>query len=174
MDLHMPVKGIAVIAVIVTLIPACATHLGRGVTVPASATVPPRDAAPAALLRYAQTVAHLSPEALTTELLRAEQRFHDTPDAGNRIRLAMVLSVPGSGAGNQRQAVDLLAVPGLDPELQPLAAMLSDFLVRIARLRGQLQTSEEESARLHRQLESLTTIERHIQKRGLPEDLHGR
>lgn len=143
----------------------------------APAAIRSQQPTPAALLEYAQTVARLPPDGLTTELLRAEQRFHDHPDGGNRVRLALVLSVPGSGAENQKQAMSLLAPlqgPNADPELRPLAIVLSEFLARLAHLREQLKASRDESALLHRQLQSLTTIERHIQKRDVPEDLHGR
>jgi hypothetical protein len=117
------------------------------------------------LIGYAQRVAALQPEEQRRELNTAGQIFSRDPGTYGRVRLALLLSLPGTAFNDDARAASLLEPPagaGSAPlpagPMQQFAGLLYAHVSE--RLREQRRT-----AQLKEQLDALKAIERQIMDR---------
>lgn len=115
------------------------------------------------LIAYAQKVASLQAEEQQRELNASSQMFSKDRGAYGRVRLALLLSLPGTAFNDDAKAVGLLeplawAETGASSPLQQFAGLLH---VQIAeRLREQRRATQ-----LKEQLDALKDVERKIMER---------
>jgi hypothetical protein len=126
------------------------------------------------LVRYAQWLRERTPEALDAALGEAEQRARASDAAAGRVRLALVLSVPGASFRDEARARALLdevirQTDEEDTEMRAFAAMLAANLqdrqwVR-EHLERRLSAERQRREQLERKLEELKDIEQQLQRR---------
>jgi len=127
------------------------------------------------LIAYAQRVAAMSSEQQRREYGADNQAFAKEKDAMNRMRLALLLALPGSSVQDTARAASLLeplAAPG-DGSLRSLARLLHGQLSerlgeqkRATQMREQVDALKETERTLKQQLDALKEVERSIMQRG--------
>lgn len=126
--------------------------------VQAAPAPPPADAE--MLVNYYQYVRRLSAGELAREHETARQAFARSRSDYERVRLAMVLSLPGSALSDEARALDLLDPVSKNPngQLQGLAYLLASHLQERRRLDANAQG-------LQQKLEALKSLERRMIER---------
>ena len=129
------------------------------------------------LIGYTQKVAALRAEDQRRELNASSQMFSKERGAYSRMRLALLLALPGTTFNDDNRAVSLLAPLAGDAEPGPmqqfaerLHAQISERLRRSAQLKEQLEAMkaiERSAAQLKEQLDAMRAIERKIMEREL-------
>jgi len=130
------------------------------------------------LIGYTQKVAALRAEDQRRELNASNQMFSkDRGAAYGRIRLALLLALPGTTFNDDTRAVSLLeplageAEPGpMQQFARLLYVQISERLRRAAQLKEQLEAMkaiERNAAQLKEQLDAMRAIERKIMEREL-------
>jgi hypothetical protein len=127
------------------------------------------------LIGYAQRVAAMTAEQQRREYGASNQAFAKDKDAMNRMQLALLLAMPGTGVQDTGRAASLLeplAAPG-DGPLRSLARLLHAQLSermseqkRATQMREQVDTLKESERALRQQLDALKEVERSILQRG--------
>jgi hypothetical protein len=117
------------------------------------------------LIGYYSRVAAMQPEDQRREYAGASQTFSRDPSPYNRIRVALLASMPGTSFQDDVRAMSLLepysrAGPAYD-KLRQFGAILHAQLVEGAKARGRADQFKE-------QLEALRAVERTIIERGQP------
>lgn len=126
------------------------------------------------LVHYAQWLRQRAPETLAGTRDEAEQRAADSGTAADRLRLALVLSVPGTGFRDEPRAralVDDVMVrtqdqdTGMHAFATLLATNLSDRQWVRERLQRRLSSERQRRKWLERKLEELKDIEQQLDRR---------
>ncbi len=132
--------------------------------VPAPTPAPVLDASDAQqtveLLDYYQRVGQLSAEDQRRELNTTTQSFNRERSSYNRVRLALLLLLPGTGFQDDARAVQLLEplTTGGGGNLQKLASLLYAQA-------GELVKTQKRADQMKDQLEALRAIERSLIER---------
>ncbi len=156
---------IAAALVLTTALAGCA-NLWPGVVSPVGADSPSREEREARqvveLIGYVQRVAALQADEQQRELNASSQIFSKDRGAYGRVRLALLLSLPGTAFSDDSKAVGLLEPLALKETaatpMQQFAGLLYAQIVE--RLREQRRT-----AQLKEQLDALKDVERKIMER---------
>ena len=126
------------------------------------------------LIATAHKVAGLPGEDQKKELNAASQSFSKDRSPYSRARLALLLSLPGTGFTDEARSMTLLE-PLVAPPGTARVAPLRQFAALVhadvgERLREQRRTAQlrEQSAQMKEQLDALRAIERSIIERGKP------
>jgi len=109
------------------------------------------------LLMYFEYVRKLSAAELAKEHDTARQLYARTPSDFNRVRYAMVLSVPGSAFSDDARALE-----ALDPLLKHLEAALHNLAFAVS---AQIQEQRRGQV-LQQKLEALKSLEKSLIERG--------
>ncbi len=126
------------------------------------------------LVQYAQWLRKQTPETLKTARGEAEQRARASGGATDQVRLALVLSVPGTSVHDEARARALLEKllhesspqdPGLHAFAAMLAANLEDRQWVRERLQRRLSAERQHRERLEHKLEELKDIEQQLHRR---------
>lgn len=129
------------------------------------------------LINYAQHVAAMTAEQQRNEYSAGNQAFSRDKDATSRMRLALLLAMPGAGIQDVSRAANLLepmAAPSdSNGPLRAFARLLYAQLneraseqKRTNQMREQFEARKEAERTLRDQLEALKEVERAIMKRG--------
>ena len=115
----------------------------------------------AELLGYYQRVAQLAPDDQKRELATATQGFNRERSPANRVRLALLYVIPGTGFQDDARAVQLL---------EPVAAASGGAVRQLANL-VQAQVSDrmktqKRADQLREQMEALRAVEKELLERG--------
>jgi hypothetical protein len=112
------------------------------------------------LVQYSQHIRKLSAGDLGREYDTVRQAYNRERNAVNRVRLAMVLTVPNTSFYDESRAIDLLEPVARDAngQLQALAFMLSSHLQEQKRLNAHVQG-------LQQKLDALKSLERSLIER---------
>jgi hypothetical protein len=112
------------------------------------------------LVLYSQHIRKLSAGDLGREYDTVRQAYNRERNAFNRVRLAMVLTVPNTSFYDESRAIDLLepVVRESNGRLQPLALMLISYLQEQKRLNANVQG-------LQQKLDALKSLERSLIER---------
>jgi hypothetical protein len=112
------------------------------------------------LVQYSQHIRKLSAGDLGREYDSVRQAYNRERNASNRVRLAMVLTVPNTSFYDESRAIDLLepVVREANGRLQPLALMLISYLQEQKRLNANVQG-------LQQKLDALKSLERSLIER---------
>ncbi|MFA5915034.1 MAG: hypothetical protein WC830_15910 [Burkholderiales bacterium] len=128
------------------------------------------------LINYAQRVAAMTPEQQRREYGAGNQAFASDANPNNRMQLALLLAIPGSGVQDAARAARLLepltaAGDGASP-MHALASLLYAQLSERARehkraehMHDQLEARKEAEHNMRKQLEALKDVERAILQR---------
>jgi hypothetical protein len=128
-----------------------------------------------ALIAYAQKVAGLQGEEQKKELNAANQSFSRDRSPSSRVRLALLLSLPGTPFTDEVRAMNLLepllagggdAAKGLP--LRQFAGLIHAQVGERVREQRKSAQLREQSVQLKEQLDALRAIERSIIERGKP------
>lgn len=141
-------------------------------TVPASEPAADADAKAAIdALRYFHHAMTLPPERLRTEYLAAEQAFLHDGRPLNRVRLAILLSLPYTDFHSSANALNLLGEYLEGPSEGPLsqfAFLLATVMLEQANTNQRLKTFQRKTEALQQQLNDLKSIEENLSRRQLP------
>lgn len=112
------------------------------------------------LVIYSQHIRKLSAGDLGREYDNVRQAYNQDRNAVNRVKLALVISVPNTSFYDDGRAIDLLdpVVRDANGRLQPLALMLSLHLQEQRRLSASVQG-------LQQKLDALKSLERSLIER---------
>jgi len=123
----------------------------------------------------------MTPAELRQTVSDWEQEFHDDPNAGSRIKLALLLTVGDAPARDRKRARELLEGLGETPVKtsdRELVAILRQILddqdqasMAISKLRKQAGEQSERIKELEQQQQALTDIEQNIQQRDIQPDI---
>ncbi len=122
-------------------------------------------------LRYFHHAMTLPPERLRTEYLAAEQAFLHDGRPLNRIRLAILLSLPYTDFHSNANALNLLGEYLEGPSEGPLsqfAFLLATVMLEQANTNQRLKTFQRKTEALQQQLDDLKSIEENLSRRQLP------
>lgn len=122
-------------------------------------------------LRYFHHAMTLPPERLRTEYLAAEQAFLDDDRPFNRVRLAILLSLPNTEFHSTPNALNLLGEYLEGPTEGPLsqfAFLLATVMLEQANTNQRLKSVQRKTEALQQQLNALKSIEEHLRRRQLP------
>jgi hypothetical protein len=122
-------------------------------------------------LRYFHHAMTLPPERLRTEYLAAEQAFLNDGHPFNRIRLAILLSLPYTDFHSNANALNLLGEYLEGPSEGPLsqfAFLLATVMLEQANADQRLKTFQRKTEALQQQLNDLKSIEENLSRRQLP------
>lgn len=122
-------------------------------------------------LRYFHHAMTLPPERLRTEYLAAEQAFLDDDRPFNRVRLAILLSLPNTDFHSTANALNLLGEYLEGPAEGPLsqfAFLLATVMLEQANTNQRLKTFQRKTEALQQQLDDLKSIEENLRRRQLP------
>ena len=129
------------------------------------------------LIGYTQKVAALRAEDQRRELNASNQIFSKDRRAYSRVRLALLLALPGTTFNDDTRAASLLEPLASDADSSPiqqfaglLYAQISERLREQRRAREQLEAMkaiERNAAQLKEQLDAMRAIERKIMEREL-------
>jgi hypothetical protein len=132
---------------------------------------PPPSAAPVneeeqqtiALLADLQRYTGESNEELRRELAAAVQALNRARTEPNRIRVAVLLTLPGAGPPDDARAIALLeSVSGKTPGMSPIKQLAAVLLAQIAeRMRG-MSEERKKSAAAQEKLDQLRAVERSL------------
>ena len=155
---------------------------------PAGGTAGPRERAPVAsvpsrsdrsdeaeqvgaLIAYARWLAMARADEQRREFNGVSQAFARDTGAYTRVKLALLLSLPGSGFADEGRAVALLEpLAGSAAAATGTAAVapLREFAFLLHAQLGERVREQKRSAQLREQLDALKAIERSLIERGLP------
>jgi hypothetical protein len=132
---------------------------------------PPGTAAPeqaesrqvVALIDYAHVVAHLAPEQQRQELNASSQMFSKDRGDYGRVRLALLLALPGTAFSDESRAASLLEPLAGPAPLEP--GPLRQFAGLIYGQINQRLREQRRATQLKEQLEALKAVERKIIER---------
>jgi hypothetical protein len=112
------------------------------------------------LVLYSQHIRKLSAGDLGREYDNVRQAYNRDRNASNRVKLALVISVPNTSFYDDGRAIDLLDPVVREPngQLQALALMLSSHLQEQRRLNASVQG-------LQQKLDALKSLERSLIER---------
>jgi hypothetical protein len=119
----------------------------------------------AALVGYASKVAGSGTDEQRRELAAAVQNFSRDRGVPARLRLALLLSLPGTGFADDARALTLLeplANAGVGSSATPLRQFASLMYLQL----GERVREQRRSAQLKEQLDGLRSIERSLMERG--------
>lgn len=122
-------------------------------------------------LRYFHHAMTLPPERLRAEYLAAEQAFLHDGAPLNRIRLAILLSLPYTDFHSSANALNLLGEYLEGPSEGPLsqfAFLLATVMLEQANTHQRLKTFQRKTEALQQQLDDLKSIEENLRRRQLP------
>jgi len=129
------------------------------------------------LIGYTQQVAALRSDEQRRELNVSNQMFSKHRDAYSRMRLALLLALPGTAFNDDTRAANLLEPLAGNPESGPmqqfaglLYSHLSERLRRSAQLKEQteaMKAAERNATQLKEQLDAMRAIERKLLEREL-------
>jgi len=127
------------------------------------------------LIAYGHKFVGLQPEDQRKELNVTSQAFSKDRSPQGRLRLALLLSLPGTGLTDEARAMNLLeplanaaGADGKFATLRQFADLLyTDLEERVREQRKSAQLKEQ-AAQLKEQLDALRAIERSIIERGKP------
>lgn len=130
-------------------------------------------------LRYFHHAMTLPRERLRTEYLAAEQAFLEDDQPFNRVRLAILLSLPYTDFHSNANALNLLGEYLEGPSEGPLsqfAFLLATVMLEQANADQRLKTFQRKTEALQQQLNDLKSIEENLSRRQAPgaEQLDGR
>lgn len=124
-----------------------------------------------ALLAYYRHIALLPPDALDREYAAAQADFSQAPDTAQRLRLALLLSLPGTRFHDPEAVLRLLD----SEDAASASGTLADFAFLLAHqasaerdTEAQLRIASDRAAALQRKLDGLKSIERSMNRRQLP------
>jgi hypothetical protein len=120
-----------------------------------------------AMIAYAQKFAGLQGEEQKKELNAANQSFSKDRSPSSRVRLALLLSLPGTPFTDEARAMNLLE-PLLAGSDAAKGVPLRQFAGLIHAQVGERVREQRKSAQLKEQLDALRAIERSIIERGKP------
>lgn len=129
-------------------------------------TVREPEAAQRALAGY-ERARRLSPPELAREVEAARAAYARTAADDERIRLALLLAMPGTPQNDEARALDLLdpLVRAAGHPLQPLAVLLATLVQEQRRLEQQTAALQRESHALQQKLDALRSLERSLSER---------
>jgi hypothetical protein len=122
-------------------------------------------------LRYFHQAMTLPPERLRAEYLAAEQAFLDDGRPLNRVRLAILLSLPYTDFHSNANALNLLGDYLEGPSEGPLsqfAFLLATVMLEQANTDQRLKIFQRKTEALQQQLNDLKSIEENLSRRQLP------
>ena len=138
---------------------------------PPAVTIPPTPAAPVneeeqqaiALLADLQRFASESPDDLRRELVAANQAVNRARTDANRIRLAVLMTLPGAGPTDDARALALLeSVFGKSAGTSPVKQLAVVLYVQVAeRTRGVVE-EKKKTAAAQEKLDQLRAVERSL------------
>jgi hypothetical protein len=140
---------------------SCAEFLAPTPQAPAPVVEADESRQVAELLGYYQRVAQLAPEEQKRELATAMQGFNRERSPVNRVRLALLYVIPGTGFQDDARAVQLL---------EPVATTGGGAVRQLANL-VQAQVSDrmktqKRADQLKEQMEALRAVEKQLLERG--------
>lgn len=126
----------------------------------------------AQLLAYYRRIAVLPPAELQREYAAAEQAFLEGGRPEQRLRLALLLSLPDASFHNADSALRLLqGYPGRTDATDTLGNFAFFLIARASEqhnAQAQLDGAAQRAAALQRQLDGLKSIERSLNQRQIP------
>lgn len=130
---------------------------------PALAPVSEEEVQTIALLADLQRYTGESNDELRRELAAAVQALNRSRSEPNRIRVAMLLTLPGAGPPDDARALALLeSVSGKSPVSSPIKQLAAVLLAQIAeRMRG-MSEERKKSAAAQEKLDQLRAVERSL------------
>lgn len=119
------------------------------------------------LLRYFQQLKKLSGTELGKEHDSVRQAYLKERSEFNRVRLAMILSLPNTSFGDESRALELLdpTVKNQQASLYGLAFLLSTHLQERKKLDGSIQNLQQNLQGLQQKLDALKSLERSLIER---------
>jgi len=119
------------------------------------------------LLLYFQHIKKLSGAELGREHDNARQGYARTHSEINRVRLAMMLSLPNTSFNDEPRALELLEPVVKNPQasLHGLAFLLSAYIQEQKRLDGNVQNLQQNLHGLQQKLDALKSLERSLTER---------
>ncbi len=115
------------------------------------------------LVGYAQSVAAMRPDAQRRELNDATQTYAKDPGLYPRLRLALLLSLPGTGFADDTRAANLLEP--LTASAAPAGGPLRQFGAWLYVQVGERVREQRKTAQLKEQIDALRAIERALNER---------
>jgi len=130
---------------------------------PSAAPVNEEEQQTIALLADLQRYTGESNEELRRDLAAAVQALNRTRTEPNRIRVAVLLTLPGAGPPDDARAIALLeSVSGKTPGMSPIKQLAAVLLAQIAeRMRG-MSEERKKSAAAQEKLDQLRAVERSL------------
>jgi hypothetical protein len=130
---------------------------------PSAAPVNEEEQQTIALLADLQRYSGESNEELRRDLAAAVQALNRTRTEPNRIRVAVLLTLPGAGPPDDARAIALLeSVSGKTPGMSPIKQLAAVLLAQIAeRMRG-MSEERKKSAAAQEKLDQLRAVERSL------------
>lgn len=119
------------------------------------------------LLRYFQRIKKLSGTELVREHEEARRTYAAAPSEYNRVRLAMLLSLPNTAFRNEAHALELLdpTVKNRTEGIYGLAFLLTSYIQEHRKLDGNIQSLQQNVQDLQHKLDALKSLERSMSER---------
>jgi hypothetical protein len=119
------------------------------------------------LLRYFEQLRKLSSAQLGKEHDSVRQAYAKDHSEFNRVRLAMVLSLPNTSFGDESRALELLdpTVKNQQTSLSGLALLLAVHVQERRKLAGNVQVLQQSVQGLQQKLDALKSLERSLIER---------
>lgn len=118
-------------------------------------------------LAYFDRLRRMSAHDLKLEQAAMRLAYASSHDDGDRVRLAMAYSVPGSNAADDNRALDLLdpIVKAPSNTLHDLAVLLSAFVTEQKRVAANEQSLAKQVQSLQLKLDALLSLDRSLNRR---------
>jgi len=119
------------------------------------------------LLRYFQQIKKLSSPDLVKAHEEARRSYTAKPSEYNRMRLAMLLSLPNTSFRNEAHALELLdpTIRNHTEGLYGLAFLLTSYIQERRKLDGNIQSLQQNVQDLQHKLDALKSLERSMSQR---------